>query len=60
MNGPFETGSLTVDRMSRLQISGNVIPVSWYNPQTNGETEFKCNHYTGGHCVLVSSGRNQR
>lgn len=30
MNGPFETGSLTVDRMSRLQISGNVIPVSWY------------------------------
>lgn len=30
MNGPFETGSLTVDCMSRLQISGNVIPVSWY------------------------------
>lgn len=30
MNSPFETGSLTVDRMSRLQISGNVIPVSWY------------------------------
>ena len=30
MNSPFETGSLTVDQMSRLQISGNVIPVSWY------------------------------
>ena len=38
MNGPFETGSLTVDRMSRLQISGNVIPVSWYKTirKTNG------------------------
>lgn len=30
MRSPFETGSPTVDRMSRLQISGNVIPVSWY------------------------------
>ncbi len=30
MKSPFETGSSTVDRMSRLQISGNVIPISWY------------------------------
>lgn len=30
MKSPFETGSPTVDRMSRLQISGNVIPISWY------------------------------
>lgn len=30
MKSPFETGSPTVDKMSRLQISGNVIPVSWY------------------------------
>lgn len=27
---PFETGSAAVDKMSRLQISGNVIPVTWY------------------------------
>lgn len=27
---PFETGSSAVDKMSRLQISGNVIPVTWY------------------------------
>lgn len=30
MKNPFETGSPTVDRMSRLQISGNVIPIAWY------------------------------
>ena len=30
MKSPFETGSPTVDQMSRLQISGNVIPISWY------------------------------
>ncbi len=30
MRNPFETGSPIVDQMSRLQISGNVIPVSWY------------------------------
>ena len=30
MQNPFETGSLAVDKMSRLQISGNVIPVTWY------------------------------
>lgn len=30
MKNPFETGSPTVDKMSRLQISGNVIPVAWY------------------------------
>lgn len=30
MKSPFETGSPIVDRMSRLQISGNVIPISWY------------------------------
>lgn len=30
MNSPFETGSPTVDQMSRLQITGNVIPISWY------------------------------
>lgn len=30
MKSPFETGSPTVDKMSRLQISGNVIPVAWY------------------------------
>lgn len=41
MNSPFETGSLTVDQMSRLQISGNVIPVSWYKTirKTN---QFAC------------------
>lgn len=27
---PFKTGSPAVDKMSRLQISGNVIPVTWY------------------------------
>lgn len=27
---PFDTGSAAVDKMSRLQISGNVIPVTWY------------------------------
>lgn len=26
----FETGSKTVDKMSRLRISGNVIPVAWF------------------------------
>lgn len=30
MKNPFETGSPTVERMSRLQISGNVIPIAWY------------------------------
>lgn len=30
MKSPFETGSPAVDKMSRLQISGNVIPVAWY------------------------------
>lgn len=30
MQNPFVTGSPTVDKLSRLQISGNVIPVSWY------------------------------
>lgn len=27
---PFETGSPAVNKMSRMQISGNVIPVTWY------------------------------
>ncbi|MDO4274878.1 MAG: DUF6017 domain-containing protein [Eubacteriales bacterium] len=27
---PFETGSPAVDKMSRLHISGNIIPVTWY------------------------------
>lgn len=27
---PFESGSVAVDKMSRLQISGNIIPVTWY------------------------------
>lgn len=30
MQSQFHTGSLTVDRMSRLHISGNVIPVTWF------------------------------
>ena len=30
MQSQFHTGSLTVDQMSRLHISGNVIPVTWF------------------------------
>ena len=30
MQDQFRTGSVTVDRMSRLHISGNIIPVTWY------------------------------
>lgn len=30
MKNAFETGCPAVDRMSRLQITGNVIPVSWF------------------------------
>lgn len=30
MKNVFETGCPAVDRMSRLQITGNVIPVSWF------------------------------
>lgn len=30
MQEQFRTGSVTVDRMSRLQISGNIIPITWY------------------------------
>ena len=30
MKNVFETGSPAVDRMSRLQITGNVIPVAWF------------------------------
>lgn len=41
MRNPFETGSPIVDQMSRLQISGNVIPVSWY--QTIRKTTGKPN-----------------
>ena len=31
MCNPFDTGSPTVDRMCRLQFTGNVIPSSWYH-----------------------------
>lgn len=30
MQSQFHTGSLTVDQMSRLHISGNIIPVTWF------------------------------
>lgn len=30
MRDNFKTGSSTVDQMSRLHISGNIIPVTWY------------------------------
>lgn len=30
MKNAFETGNPAVDRMSRLQITGNVIPVAWF------------------------------
>ena len=30
MQDQFQTGSVTVDKMSRLHISGNIIPVTWY------------------------------
>lgn len=30
MKNAFETGSKAVDKMSRLQITGNVIPVAWF------------------------------
>lgn len=30
MQDQFRTGSVTVDKMSRLHISGNIIPVTWY------------------------------
>ena len=31
MCNPFDTGSPTVDRMCRLQFTGNVIPSTWYH-----------------------------
>ena len=36
MCNPFETGSTTVDRMCRLQFTGNVIPSSWYHTIKKG------------------------
>lgn len=30
MKNAFETGNKAVDRMSRLQITGNVIPIAWF------------------------------
>lgn len=30
MEHPFQTGSPTVDQMSRLQITGNIIPAAWF------------------------------
>ncbi len=30
MQDQFQTGSVTVDKMSRLHISGNIVPVTWY------------------------------
>lgn len=30
MKNAFETGSKAVDKMSRLQITGNIIPVAWF------------------------------
>ena len=36
MCNPFDTGSPTVDRMCRLQFTGNVIPSSWYHTIKKG------------------------
>ena len=30
MKNAFETGCSAVDRMGKLQITGNIIPVAWY------------------------------
>ena len=54
MANPFHsTGSPIVDRMCRLQFTGNVIPAAWYRTITS-------NHYFVRCCVLVSAGGNPR
>ena len=57
MSNLFDTGSETVNRMCRLQFTGNVIPSTWYhtNKKRNRKTKLKCDYYSGGHCVLVSA-----
>ena len=30
MDSDFTTGNRTVDRMSRINITGNIIPAAWY------------------------------
>ena len=30
MDSDFTTGNKTVDRMSRINITGNIIPAAWY------------------------------
>ena len=60
MQDQFRTGSVTVDRMSRLHISGNIIPVTWYKTirKSNRKAQLKCNHHFGGYCILVPSDRS--
>ena len=59
MANPFHsTGSPIVDRMCRLQFTGNVIPAAWYRTITRDNG--KPNHYFVRCCVLVSAGGNPR
>ena len=55
MSNLFDTGSETVNRMCRLQFTGNVIPSTWYHTikKETGKPNLKCNHYSGRYCVLV-------
>ena len=50
MSNLFDTGSETVDRMCRLQFTGNVIPSTWYHTIKKGS---ECDHHIGRYCVLV-------
>lgn len=43
MSNLFDTGSEHVDRMIRLQFTGNVIPLTWYHTIKKGTGKSKLN-----------------
>ena len=58
MDSDFTTGNCTVDRMSRINITGNIIPAAWYKTIRKA-TGSKRNRNPLGYCILVPGGGNQ-